>query len=236
MELVQQQAIEFPFRTEDGGAVINAPRHLLAELRRSAVSTDQLKGLVLLSGPSSVYRLGLCAAVDRALAGEPVLYLAGANVFDPFLVGRLARASRMAPAHVLQQIHVSRAFTCHQMVRLVTDCLPSTLRSYDARCVILVGPLDTLYDQSVPESQAMRLFRAMTETLQDLANQGVQVFCVSLLAPPESGGRSRFMATLRAQARRTIDLREAEDGLWLHEEGGTEPSHWMIPRLFWNRL
>jgi hypothetical protein len=110
------------------------------------------------------------------------------------------------------------------------------LRSYDARCVILVGPLDTLYDQSVPESQAMRLFRAMTETLQDLANQGVQVFCVSLLAPPESGGRSRFMATLRAQARRTIDLREAEDGLWLHEEGGNEPRHWMISRLFWNRL
>ena len=27
---------------------------------------------MLLSGPSSVYRLGLCAAVDRALAGEPV--------------------------------------------------------------------------------------------------------------------------------------------------------------------
>jgi hypothetical protein len=101
MALIQQQAIEFPFRTEDGGAVINAPRHLLAELRRSAVSTDQPKGLVLLSGPPSVYRLGLCATVDRALAGEPVLYLAGANVFDPFLVGRLARASRATPAHVL---------------------------------------------------------------------------------------------------------------------------------------
>ena len=153
MALVQQQAMELPFRTEDGGAVINAPRHLLAALRRSAVSIDQPKGLVLLSGPPSVYRLGLCAAVDRALAGEPVLYLAGANVFDPFLVGRLARASRVAPAHVLQQIHVSRAFTCHQMVRLVTDCLPSALRTYDARFVILAGPLDTLYDQSVPEPE-----------------------------------------------------------------------------------
>ena len=90
MTLVQQQAIEFPFRKEDGGEVISAPRHLLAELRRSVVSPDLPKGLVLLSGPSSVYRLGLGAVVDRALAGEPVLYLAGANVFDPFLVGRLA--------------------------------------------------------------------------------------------------------------------------------------------------
>ena len=86
MVQVQQQAMELPFRTEDGSAVIEAPRHLLAELRRNAVSTDQPKGLVLLSGPSSVYRLGLCAAVDRALAGEPVLYLAGANVL-PVLGG-----------------------------------------------------------------------------------------------------------------------------------------------------
>jgi len=233
MALVQQQAMEFPFRTEDGGAVIDAPRHLLAALRRSAVSSDQPKGFVLLSGPSAVYRLGLCAAVDRALAGEPVLYLAGTNVFDPFLVGRLARASRVAPAHVLQQIHVSRAFTCHQMVRLVTDCLPSALRTYDARFVILAGPLDTLYDQSVPEPEAMRLFRAMTEALQDTAGQ---VLCVSPLAPPESGERSRFVAALRAQARRVIDLCEAEDGLWLQEEGGSEPRRWMIPRLLWNRL
>jgi len=236
MALVQQQTMELPFRTEEGGEIIDAPRHLLAALRRSAVSNDRPKGLVLLSGSSSVYRLGLCAAVDRALAGEPVLYLAGSNVFDPFLVGRLARASRVVPAHVLQQIHVSRAFTCHQMVRLVTDCLPSALRTYDARFVILAGLLDTLYDQSVPETEAMRLFRAMMEALQHMAEQDVQVFCVSELAPLESGGRSRFMAALRTQARRVIDLYEAEDGLWLQEEGGPEPRRWVIPRLFWNRL
>jgi hypothetical protein len=236
MALVQQQAIEFPFRTEDGGEIIEAPRHLLAALRRSAVSTDRPNGFVLLSGPPSIYRLGLCVAVDRALVGEPVLYLAGANVFDPFLVGRLARVSRVAPAHVLQQIHVSRAFTCHQMVRLVTDCLPSALRTYDARFVILAGPLDTLYDQSVPEAEAKRLFRVMTEALQNMAGHGVHVLCVAPLAPSESDGRSRFVEALRAQARRAIDLREAEDGLWLQEEGGLEPKRWMIPRLLWNRL
>ncbi|HSF66911.1 MAG TPA: hypothetical protein VLA67_05715 [Nitrospiraceae bacterium] len=236
MVQARQQAMELPFRTEEGGEIIDAPRHLLAALRRSAVSTERLKGMVLLSGPSSVYRLGLCAAVDRALAGEPVLYIAGANVFDPFLVGRLARASRVAPAHVLQQIHVSRVFTCHQMVRLVTDCLLSALRIYEARFVILAGLLDTLYDQSVPEPEATRLFRTMTEALRNMAEQDVHVLVVSPLAPPESGGRSRFVSALRAQARRAIDLCEAEDRLWLQEEGGSEPKRWMIPRLFWDRL
>src|SRR5437660_118977 len=83
---------------------------------------------------------------------------------------------------------------------------------------------------------APRLFRAMTEALQDMAGHGIQVLCVSPLAPPESGGRSKFVAALRAQAHRVIDLHEAEDGLWLQEEGVPKPRRWMIPRPLWNRL
>jgi hypothetical protein len=236
MATVAQQLIEFPSRSENGAPFLGTPSHLLAALRRSALPSGPPKGLVLLSGHASVYRLGLCAAVDRALAGEPVLYLAGANVFDPFLVGRLAKASRVTPARVLQQIHVSRAFTCHQMVRLVTDCLPSALNTYDARFVVLSGPLDTLYDQSVPEQEAMRLFRTMLVSLQRLAEQDVPVLCVSPLPPTVSETRRGFLAALRAQARRAIEVREAEDGLWLDEQGGVEARRWNIPRTLWNRL
>src|SRR5437667_2662226 len=146
--------------------------------------------------------------------------MACSKLFVLVIGGRLAGVVGWAPASVSKQLHVSLSFTCQQMVGLVTDCLPLAWRTYDARFVILAGPLDTLYDQSVPEPEAMRLFRTMTEALQDMAYQGVQVLCVSPLAPPESGGRSRFMAALRAQARRAIDVCEAEDGLWLHEEGG----------------
>lgn len=236
MATVAQQLIEFPSRTESGAPVISMPSHILAALRRSAMPSAPPTGLILLSGHAAVYRLGLCAAVDRALAGEAVLYLAGANIFDPFLVGRLARASRVAPNRVLQQIHVSRAFTCHQMVRLVTDCLASAVQTYDARWVILSGPLETLYDQSVPEHEATRLFRTMLTSLQHLAQQDVQVLCVSPLPAVASDTRRGFLAALRAYAHRAIDVREAEDGVWLHEEGGVEPTRWMIPRLVWNRL
>src|SRR5215472_8334357 len=95
MATVAQQLIEFPSRSENGAPFLETPSHLLVALRRSALPSGPPKGLVLLSGHAAVYRLGLCAAVDRALAGEPVLCLAGANVFDPFLVGRLAKASRV---------------------------------------------------------------------------------------------------------------------------------------------
>ena len=69
-----------------------------------------------------------------------------------------------------------------------------------------------------------------------MAGHVIQVLCVSPLAPPESGGRSKFVAALRARAHRVIDLHEAEDGLWLQEEGVPKPRRWMIPRPLWNRL
>src|SRR5206468_9538894 len=119
----------------------HVPSPLLAILRRSPLHLERQNGLVLLSGHPAVFRLGLCVATDRALAGDPVLYLDGANVFDPFLIGRLARAGGAAPNAVLGRIHVSRAFTCHQMARLVTERLACALRTYHARLIILSGLL-----------------------------------------------------------------------------------------------
>lgn len=216
--------------------IIGTAAHMLAALRASALPAEHPHGLVVLSGHPAVYRLGLCAAVDRALAGEPVLYLAGANVFDPFLVGRLANAARVAPAQVLHRIHISRAFTCHQMVRLVTDCLPSALQTYNTRAVVLSGPLETLYDQSVPEREALRLFHTLLEALRRLVQDGVHLLCVSPLPTCTSPARRNFLAMLRAQARRVINVRDGEDGIRLDERSGAETRCWTISRTVWTRL
>jgi hypothetical protein len=236
MATVTQQHLTFPARAQHSDTTVSRPRDVLAMLRQSTLPDVPSTGLIVLSGHTAVYRLGLCAAVDRALAGETILYLAGANIFDPFLVGRLARASRVAPSRVLQQIHVSRAFTCHQMVRLVTDCLSSAIQRYTARWVILSGPLETLYDESVPDQEAARLFRMMLPALQHLTQQDVQILCVSPRPTMVSDVRRGFLATLHAHARRAIDVRETHEGVWLHEQGTAESTCWKIPHPVWNRL
>ena len=43
---------------------------------------------MVLSGYSLVFRLGLHAAADCALAGGPVVYLDWASTSDPFVIGR----------------------------------------------------------------------------------------------------------------------------------------------------
>lgn len=228
--------LDFPPSPRDHAPAIGTPAHLLAVLRASTRPAETLHGFVMLSGHSAVYRLGLCAAVDRALAGEPVLYVAGANVFDPFVVSRLAKAARIAPARLLQQIHVSRAFTCHQMVRLVADCLPEALRRYDARVVVLSGPLETLYDQSVPDQEALRLFRTLSTALQDLSQKDIQVLCVSPLPVMASDPRRKFLPALHAQAQRVIDVREENEGIRLETGSGDKTTSWIIPRTVWTRI
>ena len=236
MAPVTQSHLVSPAKPRQGTTTVSRPRDVLAILRHSTLPDTPPTGLIVLSGHAAVYRLGICAAADRALAGETVLYLAGANIFDPFLVGRLARASRVAPSRVLQRIHVSRAFTCHQMARLVTDCLASAIERYGARWVILSGPLETLYDESVPDQEAMQLFHTMRLTLQRLAQQDVQILCVSPLPAMASTARRGFLAALRTHAHRTIDVRETEEGIRLHEDAAVGSNDWTIPRPVWSRL
>ena len=236
MTTVIQQPLAFPAVIPQGSRTVNRPREVLTLLRDSILPDVSPPGLIVLSGHAATYRLGICAAAGRALAGEPVLYLAGANMFDPFLVGRLARASRTAPQSVLQHIHLSRAFTCHQMVRLVTHCLASAIRRYAASLVILSGPLETFYDESVPDQEAARLFHAMQTALQDLAQDNTPLLCVSPLPIAASAARRGFFSALRSHAHRAIDVRETQEGIQLHEQNAAGPTGWTIPRSIWSRL
>ena len=231
-----QQPFVFLTANQHRGKSVSTRHDLLAMLRHSTFQHSPSAKLIVLSGHASVYRLGLCAATDCAITGDMVLYVTGANIFDPFLVGRLACAIGAVPSRVLQHIHVSRAFTCHQMVRLVTDCLAPAIQQYAARQVILSGLLETLYDESVPDQEAARLFRTMLTAIQSLAHENVQTLCISPLPITTSSIRRGFLATLRTHANRVIDVRETDDAVWLHEQDTVQSIGWSIPRSVWDRL
>ena len=211
----------------------HVPSSLLAVLHRSPLRLERQNGLVLLSGDPAVFRLGLCVAADRALAGDSVLYLDGANVFDPFLIGRLARAGGAAPSAVLGRIHVSRAFTCHQMTRLVTERLGCALRTSRARLIILSGPLETFYDEAVPYQEVAGLLRRILATLRHLAHLGHCLLCLSPVPPPEAKGRDTLLKTLSAEANRLIWVEATEADVSLREIGAGAPRSWLISRAIW---
>ena len=202
---------------------------LLSALRRGLVLLSQKDGLMLLYGHPTVLLLGLYAAADRALAGETVLYLDGANAFDPFVISRVARTHRVQPRTLLTSIHVARAFTCHQMERLVSDCLATALSSYQARIAILSGPLETFYDEAVSSDEATRLLKRMITSLQQLSRQGYRVLCLCPSVSPQHQNRYGLLMRLQATATRLIRVEEAGRMLLLNEETAGSSNQWQIP-------
>jgi len=203
---------------------------LLAAIRHGLVPQSREDGLMLLYGHPSVLSLGLYAAADRALAGEPVVYLDGANAFDPFVVSRVARGHGVRPQKLLTAIHVARAFTCHQMERLISDCLASALARYQARVAILSGPLDSFYDEAVPAEEATRLLRRMIPALHKLSARGTRVLCLCPNNSPQHQGRYGLLMQLQAAATRRIRVEEMDGMVRLDEETTGSPHQWEIPQ------
>jgi len=202
---------------------------LLSALRRGVVPLSQKDGLMLLYGHPTALVLGLYAAADRALAGETVLYLDGANAFDPFVISRMARTHRVQPRTLLTSIHVARAFTCHQMERLVSDCLAAALSRYQARVAVLSGPLETFYDEAVSSDEVTRLLKRMITSLQKLSRQGYRVLCLCPSVSPQHQNRYGLLMRLQAAATRLIRVEEAEGMLVLNEETAGSSKQWQVP-------
>lgn len=199
-------------------------------LRHAQIPFHADDRLLVLYGHPLVYRLGLHVATERVLAGEPLIYLDGANTFDPFVVGRLARAHQRQPRAILGMIHVARAYTGLQMERLLCDCLVSALDRYQTRMAILSGLLDTVYDHTVPESEALRTFHRLINAIQRLTQQGYTLLCLCPPAPVLTRTSHRCLDQLRGQADRVIRVHEEQGLVKLEEEGEAVGHSWEIAR------
>jgi hypothetical protein len=199
-------------------------------LRHAQIPFHADDRLLLFYGHPLVFRLGLYAAGDRVLAGEPVVYLDGAHTFDQLFVGRMARAHRRQPRALLSMLHVARAFSLHQLERLISDCLMSALDRYQSRIAILSGLFDTFYEQAVPEHEAMRLFGRMMEASQKLAQHGSTLLFLCPQTPMLTRASRRCLDQLRGQADRVIHVGEEQGVVKLHEEAAQTGQQWEIPR------
>ncbi len=130
--------------------------------------------------------LAAAAAAWGAARGTPVLVVDAANRFDPYGLVREARGRGLAPREVLAKVRVARAFTCHQLVRLVEEILPPAL---EPGCLVIVlGPVSLFYDEQVPLPERLRLFKDLTQLLGRIKSQAALLLLQPLM-PREASNR-----------------------------------------------
>jgi hypothetical protein len=142
-------------------------------------------------------------------AGKQVLFLDGANRFDPLLIARFARHRGLAPAEFNRRIRVARAFTCFQLTELLLRA-PKFWRTFPADLLIVTALPDLYFDEDVRERQAATAFERALEGLRQLMPRQLDVGVFSDAASFNTP-RRKFFQQLTAQADSVLKIETQAD-------------------------
>jgi hypothetical protein len=109
------------------------------------------------------------AAVWGVARNTPVWVVDAANRFDPYRLVREAARRNLPPQEALLQVRVARAFTSHQLVRLLQETFPARLAT--GSLVLVLGPVSLFYDEQVPLVERRRLFQDLVTHLSRIKTQ-----------------------------------------------------------------
>jgi len=175
-ELLREPDDQIEYQTRRGS---NLPRDLQPGITTGIESLD--KALILKTGqfvflegePSHALSLLLCvrATLSQGLDSDVVFVDAG-NLFDTYTISQHIVNLGLESGRVQQRIHLTRAFTHHQVHSLIVEKLTAALDEYGAK-VAVVSDITALFcDPDVREKQeALDIFRQSVQFLRKTAEQ-----------------------------------------------------------------
>jgi len=109
----------------------------------------------------------LCVNTYRTF-NSSTIYLDGGICADPYEIARYAREMELNERKVLENIHISRAFTVYQLATFIDKILENEIIKHEPRTLI-VGKFPSLFfDQDVPFQESQTILQNTLERLQDL--------------------------------------------------------------------
>src|SRR2546430_4181271 len=175
-ELLREPDHQIECQTRRGS---NLPRDLQPGITTGIESLD--KALILKTGqvvflegePSHALSLLLCvrATLSQGLDSDVVFIHAG-NLFDTYTLSQHIVNLGLGSGRVQQRIHLSRAFTHHQVHSLIVEKLTPALEEYGARLAVVSDITALFCDPDVREKkEALDIFRRSVQFLGKTAEQ-----------------------------------------------------------------
>lgn len=155
------------------------------------------QGLAVFHGGPRIYSLSHYFLPRALCEGKRVLYLDGANRFNPLLLLRLARRRGEDARMFGRAVRVARAFTCFQLTELLRRA-PRLLDGFPADAAFVTALPELYFDEDVREPDAAASFRQGLDALHRLAERlPVAVFSDPASFPTQ---RRKFFEQLKAGA------------------------------------
>jgi hypothetical protein len=196
-----------------------------------AVARDQGR-IIGFIGHRGVFALGHYLMAWRLLQDESVVLVDGANIIDLPLILKLTDGPKTNRRRLLDRLHLSRAFTAHQLEAVICERLEKALQKYKSRLCFVSGLLDTFYDEEVPAWEATRILRKTTEKLRALAHQGCRLILLAPDPPAPTAQRKNLAPFVIKSANRIFALVHEKDRYLLIDDAQTaRDKHWVLPSM-----
>jgi hypothetical protein len=132
-----------------------------------------LSGGTILFFGEPMARLSAYLMGQLSVRGKSITLVDASQTFDPYLIARVGRLLGISTRPLLERIHLSRAFTCHQLVTLLCEILPHTGMGDP---LFVLGPCALFYDEQVPLKERRTLFLQVVRSLIVFKKRGQGCF------------------------------------------------------------
>ncbi len=125
------------------------------------------------SGTSSLIKklpYQLCVNTVETFQSDTLFIDGGSNV-NPYHLSMLAKQKEQNIAAVLDHVHISRAFTVHQLSSLIIEQMEPVIKQYHPQTVILNDFPALFFDPDVSFHESQVLLKSVLSTIQRLTKQ-----------------------------------------------------------------
>lgn len=162
--------------------------------------------LAALNGKAS-HSLSLLFCVRAALRkpvglDSDVIFIDGGNSFDAYLISEHSMKHEIDSEEALARIHLSRAFTYHQLNRLISERLPHVIDQFKAKLAVVSDMTQLYCDPDIKNKQeALDVFRKNVRSLASLAEQKSVLILATNLQTRNSRMNNVLLHTAHVSAR-----------------------------------
>lgn len=161
----------------------------------------------VINGSSSALTSLLCvrAQLPTQIGGlcSSVVFIDGGITFRLYNIARLAQLHQMNPEKVLGRIFISRAFTAYQLTALIMERLEETVKSYDAKIVLISDIAGFFLDVNMSTEEAQRIYSQILSYLKNFAKKH-SVIVVATYLPYDSSRRNAALQEVTFKEASTV--------------------------------
>lgn len=205
--------------TRSAGSAVLRLQSLVGLDRAARQMLEPPGHLHLLYGDSGVFTAGL--AVGSATR-QPLAVIDAATKFNSYTLARIGTLLGVSPKLLLRQTHVTRSFTAFQTEAAITGKLPRFLAATSCRMLVILGLLDTYYDEQVKLHECRQSLERIVRALRAHAEDNVQILIADLEICGAAGKEALF-PFLRASVDIVMRLEHGAGGYQLSMERSALP-------------